>query len=148
VILVSYTVNPIGFVRKDESSNYLEILPKYWEATTHLDLFSHAIVLWWIDGMDTPETRSTVLANPPRNKGPIPSGIFSCRSPARPNPIGHTILKILGLEPADNRIRIDHMDANDGSPILDIKPYLPSSDRVENAKVASWFENLEVRYPE
>ncbi len=145
---MSYTIKPIGYVRRIENSNYLEIFPKYWDATTHLDLFSHAIVLWWIDGMDTPETRSTVLANPPKNKGPIPSGVFSCRSPARPNPIGITIVKILALEKGDTRIKIDHMDANDGSPIVDIKPYLPSSDRVENAQVAPWFENLEVRYPE
>jgi len=143
---MSYTINPIGFVKKIGSSNYLEISPRYWEATTHLDLFSHAIVLWWIDGRDNPENRSIVLANPPKNKGPEASGIFACRSPARPNPIGHTIVEILGLDEDNNRIIIDHMDANDGSPIIDIKPYLPSSDRVENARVAPWFENLEFRY--
>ena len=143
---MSYTVNPIGFVKKIESSNYLEILPQFWDATTHLDLFSHAIVLWWIDGRDNPENRSAVLANPPRNKGPDPSGVFACRSPTRPNPIGHTIVEILSLDQENKRIIIDHMDANDGSPILDIKPYLPSSDRVKNTRVAPWFENLEFRY--
>ena len=143
---MSYTVNPIGFVKKTGSSNYLDILPKYWEATTHLDLFSHAIVLWWIDGRDTPENRSIILANPPRNKGSVPSGVFACRSPARPNPIGHTIVEILSLEKKETRILIDHMDADDGSPILDVKPYLPSSDRVKNARVAPWFEKLEFRY--
>ncbi|MGY5859714.1 MAG: tRNA (N6-threonylcarbamoyladenosine(37)-N6)-methyltransferase TrmO [Candidatus Thorarchaeota archaeon] len=139
-------IKPIGVVKKTESQNYLEIGQEYWEATTHLDLFSHAIVLWWIDGMDTPETRQIILANPPKNKGPLPSGVFSCRSPARPNPIGHTIVEILSLDEDNLRVYIDHMDANDGTPLIDIKPYLPSSDRIENARVAPWFEKLEKRY--
>jgi tRNA-Thr(GGU) m(6)t(6)A37 methyltransferase TsaA len=143
---LTYTINPIGKVRKTDSEIFLEIDREYWAATTHLDLFSHAIVLWWIDGLDTPESRTTILANPPKNKGPLPSGVFSCRSPARPNPIGHTIVKILSLDEDKLRIYLDHMDANDGSPIIDVKPYLPSSDKVDGATVAPWFENLEPRY--
>jgi len=143
---LSYTVKPIGHVKKIGNQNYLDINEEYWEATTHLDLFSHAIVLWWIDGRDTPENRQTVLSNPPKNKGPVPSGVFSCRSPSRPNPIGHTIVKIINVDEENKQILIDHMDANDGTPIIDIKPYLPSSDKVDNARVAPWFEHLENRY--
>lgn len=145
---MSYTINPIGTVQKNDSEIYLVINSEYWDATTHLDLFSHIVVLWWIDGMDSRDIRQTVLANPPKNKGPVPSGVFSCRSPARPNPIGHTIVRVLSLDEANRRICIDHMDANDGSPLIDIKPYLPSSDRIDNARVAPWFENLEQRYSE
>jgi len=148
VFALSYVIKPIGVVRKTETQNYLEISQEYWDATTHLDMFSHAIVLWWIDGMDTPDNRQTILANPPKNKGPLPSGVFSCRSPARPNPVGHTIVKIMSLDEKNRRVLIDHMDANDGTPLIDIKPYLPSSDRVDNAQVAPWFENLESRYSE
>jgi tRNA-Thr(GGU) m(6)t(6)A37 methyltransferase TsaA len=122
------------------------IQEEFWKATTNLDLFSHIIVLWWIDRMDQPDVRLTLLANPPRNKGPTPSGVFACRSPARPNPIGHTIVKLLRLDKQNSRIIVDHMDADNDTPILDIKPYLPSSDRVDDAKVAPWFENLEKRY--
>lgn len=146
MIDLSYTVKPIGHVKKIGNQNYLDINEEYWEATTHLDLFSHAIVLWWIDGRDTPENRQTVLSNPPKNKGPVPSGVFSCRSPSRPNPIGHTIVKIINVDEKNKQILIDHMDANDGTPIIDIKPYLPSSDKVDNARVAPWFEHLENRY--
>jgi len=146
VIDVSYEIKPIGYIKKDEDQPYLEINKEYWEATTHLDLFSHIIVLWWIDGMDTPDNRRTILANPPKNKGPLPSGIFSCRSPARPNPIGHTIVSVLLLVNESRRIYIDHMDADHDTPLIDIKPYLPSSDRVDNALVAPWFENLDKRY--
>jgi tRNA-Thr(GGU) m(6)t(6)A37 methyltransferase TsaA len=143
---MTYALIPIGHVEKSETSVRLVINDEFWGATTHLDLFSHIIVLWWIDRMDTQESRSRILANPPKNKGPIPSGVFACRSPARPNPIGHTIARIIKLDSPNKSIVIDHMDAFDGSPILDIKPYLPSSDRVENARVAPWFETLEKRY--
>lgn len=145
---MTYTINPIGTVQKKDSKIYLEINPEFWAATTHLDLFSHAIVLWWIDGKDTLDIRKTILSKPPRNKGPIPSGVFSCRSPARPNPIGHTIVRIISLDEKNKRIEIDHMDANDETPLIDIKPYLPSSDRIDDAQVAPWFENLEKRYSE
>ena len=145
---MTYTINPIGTVQKKDSKIYLEINQDLWAATTHLDLFSHAIVLWWIDGKDTPDIRNTILSKPPKNKSPIPSGVFSCRSPARPNPIGHTIVRIISLDEKNKRIEIDHMDANDETPLIDIKPYLPSSDRIDNAEVAPWFENLEKRYSE
>ena len=145
---MSYIIKPIGSVKKEDDQTYLEIKEEYWEASTHLELFSHIIVLWWIDGMDTPENRQIILANPPKNKGPVPSGVFSCRSPARPNPIGHTIVNILLIVNESRRIYIDHMDANENSPIIDIKPYLPSSDKVDNALVAPWFENLDRRYSE
>ena len=145
---MTYTINPIGTVQKKDSKIYLEINPEFWVATTHLDLFSHAIVLWWIDGKDTPDIRKTILSNPPENKGPDPSGVFSCRSPARPNPIGHTIVRIISLDEQNKRIEIDHMDANGGTPLIDIKPYLPSSDRVDSAEVAPWFKDLEKRYTE
>ena len=145
---MTYTINPIGTVQKKDSKIYLEINPEFWAATTHLDLFSHAIVLWWIDGKDTPGIRKTILSKPPKNKGPIRSGVFSCRSPARPNPIGHTIVRIISLDEKNKRIEIDQMDANDETPLIDIKPYLPSSDRIDDAQVAPWFENLEKRYSE
>jgi len=152
VILLTYTLNPIGHVEKTDKEISLVIKTEYWDATVHLELFSHIIVLWWIDRMDTPDIRSTLLANPPKSKGPTASGVFACRSPARPNPIGHTIVRIKSVDATNMRIIVDHMDAEDGTPLLDIKPYLPSSDRVNNAIVAHnaivapWFEDLLPRY--
>ncbi len=146
VIDLEYTIRPIGHVEKTDAGIYLAINPELWDATTHVDLFSHLIVLWWIHDRDTDEDRSTLISYPPRNKGDEASGAFSCRSPSRPNPIGHTIVKLLEVDVDNSRLKIDHMDANHGSPIVDIKPYLPSSDKVDDARIASWFENLEVRY--
>jgi tRNA-Thr(GGU) m(6)t(6)A37 methyltransferase TsaA len=143
---LEYTIRPIGKVEKDESGIYLTINPEIWDASVHVDLFSHLIVLWWIHERDTPEDRSTLIGFPPRNKGDESSGAFSTRSPSRPNPIGHTIVKLLEVDNKRKRLKIDHMDAHHGSPIIDIKPYLPSSDRVDETRVPPWFEDLEPRY--
>jgi tRNA-Thr(GGU) m(6)t(6)A37 methyltransferase TsaA len=143
---MEYSVRPIGHVEKNETGIYLTINSELWDATIHVDLFSHLIVLWWIHERDTESDRKTLISYPPRGKGDEPSGTFSCRTPVRPNPIGHTIVKLLEVDDENKRLKIDHMDANQDSPILDIKPYLPSSDRVDNARVEPWFVNLEPRY--
>lgn len=143
---MKFSILPIGHIEKKDSEIFLVIKEAYWDATTHLDMFSHAIILWWIEGCDNPEDRQTVLASPPKNKGLEPSGVFACRSPARPNPIGHTVVKILHLDKKKCCILVDHMDADSGSPIIDIKPYLPSSDRVDKTKVPPWFNNLIPKY--
>lgn len=144
--ILEYTIRSIGHVEKNDTGIYLVINPDIWDATLHIDLFSHLIVLWWIHERDTDEDRSTLIGYPPRNKGDEASGAFSCRSPSRPNPLGHTIVKLIAVDLENSRLKIDHIDADDGSPIIDIKPYLPSSDRVDDAQVAPWFENLESRY--
>jgi tRNA-Thr(GGU) m(6)t(6)A37 methyltransferase TsaA len=143
---LEYTIYPIGHVVKNNTDIFLVINPDIWDATTHIDLFSHLIVLWWIHERDTKEDRSTLISYPPRNKGEEASGVFSSRSPSRPNPIGHTIVKLLEVDAKYSRLKIDHMDAKHNSPIIDIKPYLPSSDRVDEPRVASWFMDLEPRY--
>ena len=143
---LEYSIRPIGHVEKGDKGIFLVINPEIWDATTHINLFSHLIVLWWIHERDTEEDRKSLLMFPPKNKGDEASGAFSCRSPARPNPIGHTIVKLLSVDTKNKRLEIDHMDANDGSPLIDIKPYLPTSDRVDDARVASWFDKLQPRY--
>jgi len=146
VNVLVYSIHPIGHVEKNDTGIYLVINPEIWDATIHVDLFSHLIILWWIHERDTEENRTTLISYPPRNKGVEPSGAFSCRSPSRPNPIGHTIVKLLEVDVENHRLKIDHMDATHGSPIVDIKPYLPSSDRVDDARVAPWFIDLVPRY--
>ncbi|MFW9805406.1 MAG: TrmO family methyltransferase, partial [Candidatus Thorarchaeota archaeon] len=98
---MQFIIRPIGHVEKTDDGNYLVINPEIWAATKHVGLFSHLIVLWWIHERDTKEDRSKLVSFPPRNKGDEASGAFSCRSPARPNPIGHTIVKLLDIEESE-----------------------------------------------
>ena len=69
-------------------------------------------------------------------------GTFATRSPRRPNPIGMTLVKITKI--TNNHIYIDFMDAFDGTPVIDIKPYLPNGDRVdEEITLLPWFSHLQ-----
>ena len=137
----------IGTVKKEDSGEIgLQIHKEFWEATINVEHFSHLIVLWWITENDTPEIRTGHLASVPRGTNAEHSGVFCTRSPRRPTPIGHTIVKLLEKNDESHMLIIDHMDAFAGTPIIDIKPYLPSSDRVDNAKVAPWFNDLKKRY--
>ncbi len=137
----------VGYVRKNEEDAYIDIKPEYWDATTELEKFSHIIVLWWITGRDTPEDRNNLKGTPPV-EGAKTSGVFATRSPRRPTPIGHSIVAIVDIDSTNHRITIDHMDAFDGTPVIDIKPYMPTSDKVDGAKVPSWFLDNISRYSE
>lgn len=65
-------------------------------------------------------------------------GIFATRSPMRPNPIALTAVEIINIDYQKGIIQIAYIDANDNTPILDIKPYTPSLDRIENPGVPKW----------
>jgi tRNA-Thr(GGU) m(6)t(6)A37 methyltransferase TsaA len=136
----------VGHVRKKEGeSPYIEIKEEYWEATLNLDLYSHIIVLWWITDRDNSEDRANLKGKPPVEDSEE-SGVFATRSPRRPTPIGHTICSISKIDQSKSRIVVDHMDAFDSTPVIDIKPYLPSSDRVDNPRFPNWFEENVYRY--
>ena len=136
----------VGYVRKpSDGVIYLDILEEFWDATLEIDQFSHLIVLWWIDGWDTPQGRSNLQDHPPQSDAKL-SGIFASRSPGRPTPIGLSIVALLEVDEKNHRLVIDQIDARDGTPFVDIKPYMPTSDRVDDAKVPSWFKDNVPRY--
>ena len=141
-----YRVYPIGFVRKRNLEEYLEILPEFQIGLYRLDTISHAFILWWIHERDTKEARKARKTIPRvRNTQVIPQemGTFAIRSPRRPNPIGLSLVKIIKI--TKDQVYIDHIDAFDGTPILDIKPYLPNSDRIEEKiSLPPWFQHLSI----
>ena len=128
-----FTPQPIGFVSspykeagqvprglgaKHELDGVLRILPQFEPGLRDIDGFSHLIVLWEFDRSQGFE----LLGTPPSDNRP--HGVFATRSPRRPNPIGLTIVELLGRQGADLRVR--GVDMLDGTPILDIKPLLSS----------------------
>ncbi len=138
-------VTTIGQILKNDDQIAIDIDPKYWDAALQVDKFSHIIVLWWITGRDNLQDRSNLKDYPPQSDAEM-SGVFASRSPARPTPIGHSIVAITGIDNKHHRIEIDQIDAFDGTPVVDIKPYMPSSDRVDDARVPSWFKDNVSRY--
>ena len=133
------TLHPIGLVRRDGDSVWLEIDPQYRDGLLELEQFSHIIVLWWANGHDTDESRSILTTELPYAPG-VTAGVFSCRSEYRPNPIATTTCKLTGLEKESGRVEIAAIDAYEGSPVLDIKPYIGVVDRVAEITVPGWYD--------
>lgn len=128
------TYTPIGFVRsaysettqipkghgaKHDAEGVLEIKAAVEEGLADLDGFSHLYVIWQFHQLDD-EEESSLVAHPPTSDKP--RGVFATRSPHRPNPIGLTVVQLLGRD--GRRVRVKGVDMLDGTPILDIKPYL------------------------
>lgn len=91
------------------------------------------LVLWWCDRVDTKECRNETVCKKPYTKGPEMIGIFATRSPVRPNPIALSAVPVLGIDAAAGVIRVAYIDADDCTPVLDIKPYLPCTERIRDA---------------
>jgi tRNA (adenine37-N6)-methyltransferase len=107
---------PKGLGAKHEAEGILEILPQFEPGLADIDGFSHIIVLWVFDRIEGFD----LLANPPSDNRS--HGVFATRSPRRPNPIGLSIVELLRRE--GPRLNVRGLDMLDGTPILDIKPYL------------------------
>lgn len=114
---------------------------EYRRALKALEGFSHIQVIWWLNGCDNAQDRAILEVDQPYKNAPETVGIFSTSSPARPNPLGLTVSEVIHMDPKDGFIWIAYTDADDGSPVLDVKPYTPSMDRVENPSVPAWCGN-------
>jgi tRNA (adenine37-N6)-methyltransferase len=129
---------PLGYIRSEKEGFTLEIKPEFRNALTGLQGFSHINVIWWSHLVDNPETRKVLTCEKPYIKSPDRLGIFATRSPVRPNPICLSVSQVLDIDEANGRIVVAYLDAEDGTPILDIKPYLPCTDRVREVTTPSW----------
>jgi tRNA-Thr(GGU) m(6)t(6)A37 methyltransferase TsaA len=107
--------------------------------TDGLEDFSHLLVLYWAHRVDK-HGRSIVRAHPMGRKDLPLVGIFATCSPARPNPICAMVVRL--LERKGNVLKVQGLDAIDGSPIIDIKPYNPSYYAAEDVKVADWMAQI------
>jgi tRNA (adenine37-N6)-methyltransferase len=145
----AYAVNPIGHVESPVSEKVDEnwgdvtsrivILPAYRAGIRGLDGFSHVLVLTFLHQASFDSSRH--LVRRPRGLPSMPEvGIFSQRAKDRPNPIGVTAVQLIAC--FDDGIVVRGLDAIDGTPVLDIKPYYPHYDRVESAQVPAWVDNL------
>ncbi|HVH89154.1 MAG TPA: tRNA (N6-threonylcarbamoyladenosine(37)-N6)-methyltransferase TrmO [Terriglobales bacterium] len=145
-----FTSRPIGFVSspykqanevprglgaKHDADGVLKILPEFAAGLKDIEGFSHLIVIWEFDRSNGFE----LLGTPPSDNRP--HGVFATRSPRRPNPIGLTVVELIRREGTELYVR--GVDMLDGTPILDIKPYL-SSIPSENLR-RGWLAEAEAR---
>ncbi len=126
---------PKGFGAKHEAEGELEILPEYELGLIDIDGFSHLYVIWVFSRSEGYE----LLGTPPTDT--TPHGVFATRSPLRPNPIGLTVVRLLSRD--GRSLRVAGLDMLDGTPILDIKPYLSSI--AESDLRRGWLADAEAR---
>ena len=102
-----------------------------------IEEFSHIIVLFWMHRLR--EGGTPLKQRPMGNLERPLKGLFALRTPNRPNPIGKTTVRL--LERRDNILKVEGLDALDGSPVIDIKPYLPGYDAAADATVPAWISH-------
>jgi tRNA-Thr(GGU) m(6)t(6)A37 methyltransferase TsaA len=139
---VSYTA--IGVVRNRIREHRAEgweavrsdlfLRPQFAEALNGVEGFSHVIVVFHMHRIDGGTDVRLTLPLADENDGEI--GLFATRIPARPNAIGVAVVRLLRRR--KNVLRVRGLDALDGSPVLDLKPYLPAYDSVPSATLADW----------
>ena len=138
VAQVSFT--PIGKVIMQGESFLIQLEAAYAQGLAGVEDFSHIQVVWWGNQYDSPETRQILTAESPYKGGPEQIGIFATRSPIRPNPILMTVAQVISVDARKGIIEVPFIDAEPDTPVLDIKPYHPSSDRVKEVKVPGYAE--------
>ena len=145
-------LNPIGYVRTEavgdevkEKSRVSQIIlnDAYVPALDGITGFSHVYVIFWMSQIS--EDKRLILKVHPRGRMDMPLlGAFATRTNLRPNPIGLTLVELLKVE--GNILTVRGLDAFDGTPILDLKPF-DSWDNAEKAKVPEWWIKLNEEKP-
>lgn len=150
---MSFTYIPIGVIRSPHNNltnmpiqptaakgipGWVELDPAYTEGLKDLDGFSHIILLYHFHGAQGYQLHVTPYLDT------VKHGLFASRAPKRPNPIGLSVVKLIGIE--SNRLEIENVDILDGTPLLDIKPYVPIFDEPTNARYG-WLEKAKGDVP-
>ena len=122
---------PIQGRFKDNVEAYIELKEKYVKGLKDLDKFSHAIIIYYFHMSDKENIEGKPYLEDDKH------GIFAIRSPHRPNHIGLSIVKIKRIQ--ENKLYFTQVDMIEGTPVLDIKPYVRFFDNIENA-ISGWLE--------
>jgi tRNA (adenine37-N6)-methyltransferase len=144
----TFTVRPIGVIstpwrtiaecpRNGRQPNpaslcSVRVFPEYVQGLHSIEGFSHLILLYWLDQAKPSE----LVFTPPFDAQP--RGLFATRGPRRPNPVGLSVVAFEGLDGADC-MQVRYLDCVDGTPLIDIKPYLPTTDCEPGASMG-WLE--------
>lgn len=138
IAMVKNDIAQLGYHDTKEVVSDIIFDNQYEEALDSLEKFSHAVILFWFH-KSTPWDNSVSKVHPRKRQDLPLVGVFSSRSPVRPNPIGMTVVKLLKRE--GNVLQVMGLDAIDGTPVLDIKPHFPSEIEAE-IKVPDWVHQL------
>ena len=137
----------IGAVSREENAIKVKLDDSFKAGLTNLSKFSHVHIIWWADGHDNEKSRSHLVTDLPYAPGEK-AGVFACRAEYRPNPIAITVCPILEIDEKKGVVTIAGIDARDETPVLDLKPYIPVCDKVNQSKTPNWFEGWPQELPE
>ena len=144
------TCTPIGVVKcpvtamsqgnwaKVESEIRLD--PQYAPGLQGLDGFSHVVVVFYLDRATGFDPAKQLLRRPRGMENMHEVGVFAQRTKYRPNPIGVASVELLAVR--DNVVVVRGLDALDGTPVLDLKPYMPVFDCVAGARMPDWVAHV------
>ena len=139
-------LNSIGVAKVNEQRMEYQIIikEKYRKGLKELNQYSHVIVLFWADKNDNQEARNNLMAEELPffyGKETPPMGVFATRSEFRPNPVLVSPTKIIDMEIEKGIIKVSYLDALNNSPIVDLKPYIPMSDRLMSAEYPPYLQH-------
>jgi tRNA-Thr(GGU) m(6)t(6)A37 methyltransferase TsaA len=122
---------PIQPIAAEGIKGYIELLPEYVQGLKDLEGFSHIILIYRFHKINGFDLEVVPFMDTEKR------GIFSCKAPKRPNAIGISTVRLIGIE--GNIIYIEQVDMLDSTPLIDIKPFYPRYDNRENVKIG-WLE--------
>jgi len=141
---------PVGMVRSDRTEmsaghwagveSRIELDHVYQKGLAGLSEFSHAVVVFHLDRIPPFDPQKQIARNPRGMEDLAPVGVFAQRTKFRPNPIGVTAVELVAVD--EHGITVRGLDALDGTPVLDIKPYIPAFERKENVRMPAWVERM------
>lgn len=146
---MDYIIKSIGIVKSPvtegvdhnwgEVTSEIELEEQYTDGLEGLDKFTHVIVVFYLHQASF--VAGTDLKRRPQGREDMPMvGIFAQRAKHRPNPIGLTTVEIVGVQ--QNKVIVKGLDAIDGTPVLDIKPYYPVYDMKNGSQTPEWVDIL------
>ncbi len=143
-------IRPIGHIKNNFDSSVpkgyedkvseIILLPEFSDALDGIENNSHIMVLFWLNEVDD-ESRSIKKLHPKGREDLPLVGVLATRSPRRPNPIGLRAVKLVKRE--GNILEVVGLDALNGSPVLDIKPYSIKQDKIDDATGPPWIKHMQ-----
>jgi tRNA (adenine37-N6)-methyltransferase len=132
-----FHLKQIGSVIASKSGFSIKIDKEYLPALENIAGFSHLQIIWWGHLYEKPQFRAHLISDKPYKKGPDKIGVFATRSPVRPNPLLITTISVISIDYENGLIHTPYIDAENGSSVLDIKPY-HLYERVRDCTVPQW----------
>ena len=141
---------PVGYVHNDRTTmsaghwanveSRIEIDPLYVKGLAGLSEFSHVVIVFHLDQIPPFDPVKQIARNPRGLEDIAPVGVFAQRTKFRPNPLGVTAVELVAVD--DKGITLRGLDALDGTPVLDIKPYIPAFERKDGVRLPPWVDKM------